>query len=49
MVKDHRTDFQTGNVSAVLDGDLDGFIESCLRNRAKDRNQKKEVGSREKG
>jgi peptide chain release factor 2 len=49
MVKDHRTDFQTGNVLAVLDGDLDGFIESCLRNRAKDRNQKKEVGSREKG
>ena len=49
MVKDHRTDFQTGNVTAVLDGDLDGFIESCLRNRAKDRNQKKEVGSREKG
>jgi len=37
MVKDHRTDFQTGNVTAVLDGDLDGFIESYLRYRAKDR------------
>jgi peptide chain release factor 2 len=37
MVKDHRTNFQTGNVTAVLDGDLDGFIESYLRYRAKDR------------
>jgi peptide chain release factor 2 len=35
MVKDHRTDFQTANVTAVLDGDLDGFIDSCLRYRVK--------------
>ena len=35
MVKDHRTDFQVGNVTAVLDGDLDGFIESYLRFRTK--------------
>jgi peptide chain release factor 2 len=35
MVKDHRTDHQTGNVEAVLDGDLDGFVESYLRHRAK--------------
>lgn len=29
-VKDHRTDFQTSNVQAVMDGDLDGFIKSYL-------------------
>lgn len=40
MVKDHRTDFQTGNVSAVLDGDIDDFIESYLRYRAKKKNKK---------
>ena len=31
MVKDERTRHETGNVSAVLDGDLDGFMESYLR------------------
>jgi peptide chain release factor 2 len=31
MVKDHRTDFQSGNPDAVLDGDLDGFIIAYLR------------------
>ena len=30
MVKDHRTSFETGNTDAVLDGDLDGFIEAYL-------------------
>jgi peptide chain release factor 2 len=35
MVKDHRTDTETGNVSAVLDGDLDRFVEAWLKdNRA---------------
>ncbi|GAG14365.1 unnamed protein product, partial [marine sediment metagenome] len=29
-VKDHRTDMETSNVQAVLDGDLDGFIEAFL-------------------
>ena len=31
MVKDHRTGHETGNTSAVLDGDLDEFIEAYLR------------------
>lgn len=31
MVKDHRTDYETGNTTAVLNGDLDGFIEAYLR------------------
>ncbi len=29
-VKDHRTDHQTSNVQAVMDGDLDGFIKAYL-------------------
>ena len=31
LVKDLRTDHETGNVQAVLDGDLDGFMEAFLR------------------
>ena len=31
MVKDHRTDHETGNIQAVLDGRLDDFIEAYLR------------------
>lgn len=34
MVKDHRTNHETSNVSAVLDGDLQPFIEAWLRHRA---------------
>lgn len=34
MVKDHRTDAETGKAQAVLDGELDAFIESYLRWRA---------------
>ncbi|MCA9003223.1 MAG: peptide chain release factor 2, partial [Planctomycetes bacterium] len=33
LVKDHRTNFEVGNVNAVLDGDLDGFIEAYLKSR----------------
>lgn len=31
MVKDHRTNYEVGNVDALMDGDLDGFIEAYLR------------------
>ncbi len=31
MIKDHRTGYETSNVNKVLDGDLDGFIESNLK------------------
>lgn len=33
MVKDHRTDAETGNVDAVMDGDLDYFINEKLKQR----------------
>ena len=31
LVKDHRTSYEVGNVDSVMDGDLDGFIESYLK------------------
>ena len=33
MVKDHRTGFEVGQVSAVMDGELDGFIEAYLQSK----------------
>lgn len=33
MVKDHRTGFETGNVTGVMDGDINGFIEAFLRQK----------------
>jgi peptide chain release factor 2 len=36
MVKDHRTGLETGNVQAVLDGDLDRLIEAELRRKAQE-------------
>jgi peptide chain release factor 2 len=35
MVKDHRTGVETGNVQAVMDGEIDEFIETYLRVKAK--------------
>lgn len=34
MVKDHRTSVEKGNVNAVMDGDIDGFIEAYLKWKA---------------
>lgn len=33
MVKDHRTQVETGNIGAVMDGDLDAFIDGYLRSQ----------------
>jgi peptide chain release factor 2 len=33
MVKDHRTDYEKGNIQAVLDGELDDFITEYLRRK----------------
>lgn len=33
LVKDLRTGYETSNANAVLDGDIDGFIKSCLMNQ----------------
>ena len=34
MVKDHRTNYETGNITAVMDGDLDGFINEYLKKKS---------------
>ena len=34
-VKDHRTNYETGNVDAVMDGDIDGFVEEYLRQQSR--------------
>ncbi len=34
LVKDHRTNFESGNINAVMDGDLDGFINAYLSQNA---------------
>ncbi len=31
LVKDHRTNFESGNINSVMDGEIDGFIESFLK------------------
>ena len=34
LAKDHRTGFENGNIAAVMDGDLDGFINAYLSMKA---------------
>ncbi len=34
LVKDHRTSFEMGNIDAVMDGDIDGFINAYLKNQS---------------
>lgn len=36
MVKDHRTGHETGNVQAVMDGEIEGFIEAYLKQKPAD-------------
>ena len=40
LVKDHRTNFEVGNVEAVMNGDLNGFMESYLKYIKKNTEQK---------
>jgi peptide chain release factor 2 len=34
LAKDHRTNFENGNINAVMDGDIDGFINAYLKAQA---------------
>ena len=38
MVKDHRTNYEAGNISSVMDGDLDDFMYAYLKKLAKNKN-----------
>lgn len=38
MIKDHRTDFEVGNVQPVMDGELDGFIKAYLMSEKDSKN-----------
>jgi peptide chain release factor 2 len=39
MIKDHRTDYEVGNVGPVMDGELDGFIKAYLMSEKEEANQ----------
>ncbi|MCK9361622.1 peptide chain release factor 2 [Patescibacteria group bacterium] len=47
MVKDHRTNVETADTDAVLDGDLDRFIEGYLRAQAEGRDIRAELNAEE--
>lgn len=46
LVKDHRTGLETGNVQAVLDGDVDAFISAFLRGKNSGPESRSETGDR---
>ena len=37
LVKDHRTGYENGNINAVMDGDLDGFINAYLKMQSQEK------------
>jgi peptide chain release factor 2 len=37
LAKDNRTGHENGNISAVMDGEIDGFINAFLKQNAKDK------------
>ena len=37
MIKDHRTDYEVGNVGPIMDGELDGFIKAYLMSEKEDK------------
>ena len=39
MVKDHRTNYEVGNIQGVMDGDLDDFIDAYLKMESKSQNK----------
>ncbi len=39
LAKDHRTGYEMGNIQAVMDGDIDGFINAYLKNKALEKNE----------
>ena len=47
LVKDHRTALETGNVQAVMDGEIDQFMQECLRWRKKQ--EREDAGGAAKG
>lgn len=40
MVKDHRTNYEVGNIEAVMNGEIDDFMESYLKFMSKNNSQK---------
>ena len=34
LAKDHRTNYEMGNINAVMDGDIDGFINAYLKEKS---------------